>query len=147
MLLTSSTCSSASLRVWRKWACGSPRSTRSERMRSRERASKRRNAPVTRGWTSTSPASTIRATVTIFQTIPYYVGADGRLSTPLALTIFARLHLQQARHGALERGRPLPFRVEPVRGNGGGTDELDVLVIERVDQKDEPARGVTHVRV
>jgi hypothetical protein len=55
-----------------------------------------------------------------------------------------RLHLDQARGGALELEGAVALRVELGGLRVGGGEELHLVLVERVDQRDE-ARGLVAV--
>src|SRR6185437_5191525 len=62
---------------------------------------------------------------------------------PMALAkIILALHLDQTRGGAAESFGAVAFGIKKMRRCLGGADQLYALVVKRVDQKHETARGV-----
>src|SRR5690606_28393558 len=61
--------------------------------------------------------------------------------------VLGRLHLDQARSGALEGARQPLAGVQRVRGGVGGADQFHVAVVGLVDEGDEAPRGVVAAAV
>ena len=59
-----------------------------------------------------------------------------------AREVFLGLHLDEAARGALELEAEALAAVEGIGGRGGGDDQVDVVVVELVDQRDEAAGGI-----
>ena len=63
-----------------------------------------------------------------------------------AFQIVLALHLDKPRGRAPESIRAVAGCVKLFGGRGGRADEMHVFVVERVDQKNEAARLVAHLR-